>query len=247
MITGIIKLNRSLAELGAPGALLHAPSLPATSQARPLTHELFRDETGVLSVATSEWAGSFEATIDQPFHELRLVVGGRATLAGVDGQAMSVDTGEAVVLPAGAPVNWCQSDNTAFYSVRYTPQAHADGEKRGAITIKPRDIVDMRPSAAPAASLLLGEVPRQESHPIFVDETGQWSVGVWRSTAYHRMIVPFPKHEFMYLLGGAVNFTNPEGQNTAFAEGDTFFLAKSTVCDWNTGGMWKLYCIYDPK
>ncbi|MBS7701254.1 cupin domain-containing protein [Chelatococcus sp. YT9] len=247
MITGIIKLNRSLAELGAPGALLHASSLPATSQGRALTHELFRDETSVLSVATSEWAGAFAAAIDQPFHELRLIVSGRATLTGVDGQAAPVDTGEAVILPAGTPVNWRQTDNTAFYSVRFTPQAPAAGGTRGAITIKPRSIMDMRPSAAPAANLLLGEVPQQESHPIFVDETGQWSVGVWRSTAYHRMIVPFPKHEFMYLLGGAVNFTNAEGEHASFSEGDTFFLPKSTVCDWKTGGMWKLYCIYDPK
>lgn len=247
MTPGIIKLNRSFEEFGATGPLLHAVPAQADATHGRFDHELFRDENAVLSVTASAWTGALETAVAQPFHEVRVLAEGHAEIAGVGAEPIALQPGEAVVLPAGSRYQWRQADDTAFYAVRFTSQA-ASGEAAGEpVHIRPRTVVDMRPSAAPAAALLLGETPQQEARPLFVDETGQWTVGVWRSTAYHRMTVPFPKYEFMYLLGGAVKFVDPQGHESTFVEGDTFFLAKSTVCDWKTDGMWKLYCIYDPK
>ena len=96
--------------------------------------------------------------------------------------------------------------------------------------------------------MLISGKPVQHGHDWFVDPTGQWSVGVWDSTAYHRKQAPFPRYEMMSLLEGAVTITDDKGKVQHFKAGDTFFIEQGAVSDFKTDGyVRKFYCIFQPK
>lgn len=177
---------------------------------------------------------------------LSIMQRGTADIETEDGRLLNLNAGEGLVIPLGQRYRWTQTDTTICYTVELGPPT-ADGKGEGSATlIRPSEIANLGPSAPPKAELLIGPVPEQVSKRLFADPSGKWTVGVWESTPYHRVTMPFPKHELMYLLSGRLELTAPGGATEVFQAGETVFLAEGTVCDWKTDGMSKIYCIYNP-
>jgi uncharacterized cupin superfamily protein len=106
----------------------------------------------------------------------------------------------------------------------------------------------LSPSGGPAPELLLSGAPQQHDKQYFADMTGQWTVGVWDSTPYHRKTIPFPRHELMHILEGEVTITEDGQPPRTFKAGDTFVVPMGTPCDWKTTEyIRKIYCIFQPK
>ena len=96
--------------------------------------------------------------------------------------------------------------------------------------------------------MLLSPVPTQKDRNFFEDETGQFTVGVWETTGYHRKLINFTRHELMHLLEGSVTFTDDKGKPQTFKAGDTFFVPLGTPNAWKSEGtLRKIYCIFQPK
>ena len=73
-------------------------------------------------------------------------------------------------------------------------------------------------------------------------------MGVWDTTAYCRKLIPFPRHELMHILEGAVTLTDGDGNHQTFKAGDTFFVPLGAICDWRCEGyVRKIYCIFQPR
>ncbi|MCC7275713.1 MAG: DUF861 domain-containing protein, partial [Alphaproteobacteria bacterium] len=82
----------------------------------------------------------------------------------------------------------------------------------------------------------------------FVDSTGQWTVGVWETSPYHRRPVPFPRYELMHVLEGGVTVRGAAGDAQVYGPGDTFFIAKGMVGDFDVADrLRKIYCIMTEK
>ena len=108
--------------------------------------------------------------------------------------------------------------------------------------------VKLDPSTPPSADIPHSPVPTQRSHEYFKDATGQFTVGVWDTTAYHRKLIDFPRHELMHLLNGSVTFTDDKGETQTFRAGDTFIVPLGTPNSWKSeGNLRKIYCIFQPS
>ncbi len=96
--------------------------------------------------------------------------------------------------------------------------------------------------------MLHSPVPIQHAHEFFEDATGQFTVGIWQTTGYHRKLINFPRHELMHLLEGEVTMLDGEGGEQTFKAGDTFFVPMGTPNAWKSEGtLKKIYCIFQPK
>ena len=109
-------------------------------------------------------------------------------------------------------------------------------------------MVKLKPSTPPSANILHSPVPTQNTHEYFENATGEFTVGVWDTTGYHRKLIDFPRHELMHLLEGSVTFTDDKGGTQTFHAGDTFFVPLGTPNSWKSEGyLRKIYCIFQPK
>jgi uncharacterized cupin superfamily protein len=157
--------------------------------------------------------------------------------------------GESFIIPKGLPCQWHQDGYVRKFFVIFddasglTPDNPAD-----LAPLRPDPRADLSPSAGPAPELLLSGAPQQRDKRYYADLTGQWTVGVWSSTPYHRKTIPFPRHELMHILEGEVTITEDGHPPQTFKAGDTFVVPMGTPCDWKTTGyIRKIYCIFQPK
>ncbi len=129
-----------------------------------------------------------------------------------------------------------------------TPRASLPENPADLAPLRPDPRADLAPSAGPAPELLLSGAPQQRDKRYYADLTGQWTVGVWSSTPYHRKTIPFPRHELMHILEGEVTITEDGQPPRTFKAGDTFVVPLGTLCDWkSTVDIRKFYCIFQPK
>jgi uncharacterized cupin superfamily protein len=108
--------------------------------------------------------------------------------------------------------------------------------------------VQLQPSTPPSQDILHSAVPTQHAHEYFEDATGQFTVGIWDTTGYHRKLLDFNRYELMHLLEGSVTFTDDKGKSQTFKAGETFFVPLGTPNSWKSEGyLRKIYCIFQPK
>jgi uncharacterized cupin superfamily protein len=92
-------------------------------------------------------------------------------------------------------------------------------------------------------------VPKQRSHTCYTDPSGQFTVGIWDTSYYHRKIVPFPRYELMYFLDGVVSMTGDDGGTETFTAGDSVFVPLGAKADFKVDGDYlrKVYVIFMPR
>ena len=166
---------------------------------------------------------------------------GTLTLAGTE---RVVEPGEIFALEPGQSHGWTPSADASAYLMIHRG-ADAAGEP---LVVASRDDLTSIPSSTPTpAHLLISGDPKQGDLVYKAGARGQWNVGAWETSPYHRIATTFPKHELMYLLDGWLELTIEGGERHRFTAGDSFLVTKGTVCDWNTGGLRKFYATFTPK
>jgi uncharacterized cupin superfamily protein len=97
----------------------------------------------------------------------------------------------------------------------------------------------------PASDLESGN-PRQRGVEYFSDAKRGLTSGVWDCTPMVTHMGPYPVHEFMIVLAGAVTIRDAKGQDTTIKAGEAFILPKGFVCQWRQSEyMRKFYVIFD--
>lgn len=96
------------------------------------------------------------------------------------------------------------------------------------------------------SEMLVTPTPVQRGHSYLeVAELGL-SAGVWDCTPVTTKPGPYPVHEFMLVLEGAVTIVETGGRETTVRAGESFILPKGLECAWKqTEYMRKFYVIFD--
>jgi len=178
-----------------------------------------------------------------------IVLEGGVTIVDARGRAVSIKAGESFLIPKGMPCVWRQDGYMRkFFVIFDDASGRVPPDPAVLEVLRPDPQAALAPSDGPAPELLASPAPAQRDKQYFADLTGQWTVGVWDSTAYHRKTIAFPRHELMHILEGEITLTEDGGPAHTFRAGDTLFVPKGTRCDWKSEGyVRKIYCIMRPK
>jgi uncharacterized cupin superfamily protein len=165
--------------------------------------------------------------------ELRLTLGGTEHL---------LAKGDAVVVSGRHAFGWAATAPARLVTMRYTGGAAQPGAITRINTATPRT-----PSGAPLAELLLGPTPQCHNHTQFLSHDGEFMVGVWDSSPYHRRAMAYRHFELMYLVGGSVTFVDEQAREGTFGQGDLFLVEQHAQCSWESReDVTKIFAIYRP-
>jgi uncharacterized cupin superfamily protein len=159
----------------------------------------------------------------------------------VGGADYRLAKGESIVLSGPHQVAWA-AQGTRVITMRYTGGPAQAGP---VVAIDPSS--ERQPSGAPLAELLIGPTPQCRNATQFTSDDGEFMVGHWDSTPYHRRAMAYRHYELMYLLDGSVSFIDEEGREGHFAKGDLFLVEQQAQCSWESRvDVAKVYAIYRP-
>jgi uncharacterized cupin superfamily protein len=229
------------------------PEIPAESltAGKPVQRGHYYLEDKKHGLSAGVWDCTAVTTMLEPYsvNEFMIVLEGAVTIIDQQGGETTIGAGESFILPKGLPCVWKQTGYMRKFFVIFDDASGLAAKDPAALRVlRPDPRAALAPSAGPAAEVLLSPAPTQHDRQYFADLTGQWTVGVWDTTAYHRKTIDFPRHELMHILEGEVTLTEEGQAPQTFRAGDTFFVPLGTRCDWQTTGyLRKIYCILQPK
>ncbi|MEC3908947.1 cupin domain-containing protein [Sphingobium sp. CR2-8] len=189
-------------------------------------------------IALPQGTGAVHA---MPAEEFIIVASGAARIEQA-GKIFTLDEGDSLLLREGAAFAWSCHADTRLLFMRRTGGPAGDG------AIIPVDTqAPLEPSGAPLAELLVGPTPQCRNHGDYKSEDGEYMVGTWDSTPYHRRPMVYRHYELMYLLDGSVTFVDEDGAEGTFHKGDIFLVEQGASCSWDSQvDVKKVYCIYRP-
>lgn len=183
-----------------------------------------------------------------PVDEFMLLLEGAVEIVRPDGQVTRVEAGQSFVIPKGLVCQWRQPGYVKkFFVILETPDQPEQRPCTGLALALPDPGAVLEPTPGPQPAALLSGAPAWSGKDYFEDASSRFTVGLWASTAYHRKAIPFPRHELMCLLQGAVTITGPSGKAQTFKAGESFFVPYGAVTDFRTDGdVKKIFAIYQP-
>ena len=98
-------------------------------------------------------------------------------------------------------------------------------------------------------NMFASKLPIQHRHDDFADEDLGLYVGVWDTTDMVEVPGPYPCHEFMTVIEGAIEIkNNVTGKLETVIAGQSFVIPKDYDCQWQQKGyLRKFYVIYEPE
>lgn len=176
-----------------------------------------------------------------PADEFVIVESGTVHIAGGDVE-VTLAEGDSIVLRGGSSFAWTAETDSHLLFMRRT-----DGPTGDATIILVDADAPLEPSGAPLAELLVGPTPACRNNTDWKSEDGEFMVGTWDSTPYHRRAMRYGHFELMYLLDGSVTFVDEAGVEGTFSKGDIFLVEQGASCSWDSRvHVKKIYCIYRP-
>ena len=215
-------------------------------------HVYFEDEGLGLTVGVWTTTDMQEAFGPYPGDEFMWVIEGQVAMVDGDGNETPVREGQTFCIRNAIPISWKQVGFLRKFFMTYaapnapTPEiASAEG---GVVVLDPASLAaGLTKMDTTDPFEIAGDAPEQHDNIHFTNDTGNMFVGMWDSTAFESELKPFPCHEFVQLLEGAVTITEADGTAQQFKAGDVFFVPMGTVCSWKTDGyIRKYYGIVDP-
>jgi uncharacterized cupin superfamily protein len=248
--TGDIVTKLAIFRLDPDAPLQAWPDFPETeisSGARGSNgHRWIDDRTTGLTVGVWEAEANLGRWMEWPVHEFMIILAGEVVTVEADRETV-IGPGESFFIPKGRRCIWNQAGYVKKIMVMFDgpPGPSADSVKP-IVKIDPN--VALGPSSPPSADILDSPVPTQNAHEYFADATGQFTLGVWETTGYHRKLIASPRHELMHLLEGVVSFSDDQGRTQSFKPGETFFVPQGAPNSWKSEGkVRKIYCTLQPR
>ena len=241
-----------IARLDADVALERWDDIPAAEldSGTPVQNGYFYVDDKANGLMAGVWDCTAMTTVMAPYpvNEFMILLDGEVTMIEENGRETLVRAGESFIIPKGLPCRWRNDVYVKKFFVIFEDKSgriHTDIGKFGVIKPDPQGM--LAPAAPPAADSLLGPVPDWSDHTWFTDATGQWRVGTWRSTAFHRKPETIARHELMHILEGSVTLPDGKGGTQRFAAGDTLMAPLGAMYEWDSAEpVRKLYCSFTP-
>lgn len=186
-----------------------------------------------------------------PVHEFMFLLEGSVTMELADSSRVTVEAGEAFVIPKGLPCKWIQPGYVRkFFMILEDPGAAPADD------IASQEIILPQPSGPDAGLQKLeisdpeaysGDLPQQHNHVYFQDPSRRMRVGVWQGAPCNRVLTPSSRNELMYILEGTVRLGDEAGRSEAFAAGDAVYVTAGEAFSWShDADVRKFYAIYEP-
>jgi uncharacterized cupin superfamily protein len=209
-------------------------------------HRWIDDKAIGLSAGVWEAEANLGRWMKWPVHEFMVIVEGEVVMVEEDRETVIVP-GESFFIPKGRRCIWNQSGYAKKFMVIFDDASGLPADDAQPI-IKIDPLVKLAPCEPPSPEVFDSPVPVQHDHEYFQDATGQFTVGVWRTTGYHRRLKESPHYEVMHLLEGAVTLDDGQGKTQTFVAGDTFVVPMGARTSWRSEGtLRKIYCIFRPN
>lgn len=192
---------------------------------------------GPVEIAELTLAG--EGKVDAlPADEFIFLLSGELSLD--ESVPFTLSANRGAMLPKGLGFAWRAAPGTqAIVMSCDTGRAGADAPV--AIDLD----ADLAPSNPPAAALLRSATPSCRSHTDYKSASGEFSAGVWDSTAYHREPIDYAHAELMHLLKGSVTFGDGSGAEHTFRQDDLFVVLPGARSFWlseeDVAKIWVIY------
>jgi uncharacterized cupin superfamily protein len=196
--------------------------------------------SGPVSVGLLTLDGS-EGQVDRmPGDDFIILLTGELTITSGGVQTLLTPHRSAVI-PGGRSFTWRAAAGTTALFMRY------DGPVGPAAALTIDEAGSLEPSNPPLAELLVGPTPRCRNRTDYRSADGEFMCGVWDSTPYHRLPMPYRHYELMHLLKGAVTFEDAAGRRATFSAGDIFLVEQGAECSWFSDvDVAKVFAIYRP-
>lgn len=195
---------------------------------------------GPVSVGLVDLSG--RGTVSSlPADEFILLVAGELIVSRA-GETMRLAVGESALLPGALSFEWSAASKTQAIVMRC-----ASGAAGAIAPIKVDVTAPLSPSNPPLAELLVGPTPSCRNFSDYRSANGEFIVGTWDSTPYHRRPMDFRHYELMHLLEGAVTFVDGAGRAGTFVANDIVLLEQGARCSWESRvHVKKVYATYRP-
>jgi uncharacterized cupin superfamily protein len=182
-------------------------------------------------------------------NEVMILLEGAVTIDHEDGSQLAVTAGEAFFIPKGTVCSWRQEGDLKKLFAIHSDASGLTAENPKALRARRIDpAAVLAPSEGPDASVLLSPPPTCHETTAFTDLTGELTAGVWSATPYKRAAVPFPRHEMMHILDGAVTLSDGAGREETFVKGETCFVPMGATVGWvSETPVKKLFCSFTPS
>ena len=235
-VRSFIDLRRFAAEPEAGQAAALATGDTFTGARRYLDLPEGLVSVGLLTLEAAE--GQVDG---QARDEFIILLTGELTLE-TDGVRLSLTPDRSAVIPAGRSFAWRATAGTTALFMTYATSA-----RTAAAPLEIDMAGPLAPSNPPLADLLVGPTPQCRNRTDYRSADGEFMCGVWDSTPYHRLSMPYRHYELMHLLAGAVTFEDGAGRRATFSEGDIFLVEQGAECSWlSETDVAKVFAIYRP-
>lgn len=190
--------------------------------------EIAWEGPGSMIAARVDFSGEIDVP-SFPHIETLVVVEGELSLTVPGAAPLVIGPQAGAVIACGTAVRIQARSRVRFVSCA----AACKGPTSPGVTPLRAD-ADFKPSAGPAADVLLGPAPQCRSDNVFTDEQTQYRAGTWDSTPYTRVVRPHRLNEFMHLLAGSVRFASPDGSVLSAGAGDALFVPQGAPIGWES-------------
>jgi uncharacterized cupin superfamily protein len=183
---------------------------------------------GLVQVASFALRG--EGRINAlPSDEAVLVLSGRLEIES-DAGNLVIEAENCGVLPVGTSFAWRASDD--LLAIVYAAATDAPGSTSSPVLIDKN--APLGPSNPPAPENLIGPTPTCRGFSDYTSANREFACGTWDSTPYRRRQIPYKQVELMFLMDGAVTFSDGKGSVT-FKKDDICMFVRGDGCEWNSG------------
>ncbi len=183
-----------------------------------------------------------------PVEEFMYVLKGSVIIELEDGSSTTIAAGESFIVPKGLLCRWVQTEYVRKYFVIFSAkggEVHHDPARYGIITPRVNDATT--PIVIKDTSRIIGIVPDQHNHIYYTDVTGQFTVGMWHSTAFERPVFEFDHFDLMCILEGEATVSDGDGNNQLFKTGEACFVPMGAQYKWQCDvPVTKVYCAFTP-
>lgn len=192
---------------------------------------------------------AFDGAIDYfAVDKFMIVVEGEIEITDAKGRVTTLKPRDTAAIPRGLSCRWKQSEGTRFFFMLYSGPSGEIADRENLAVVVP-DLKDkLDPISGPAPELILSSpLPTVGRKVIYTDSTGQFTVGLWESTAYTRKLAAFKDYEIMHFIEGQVEITNAIGESHLYRPEETFIVNRGVSNAWKTEGyVRKVYCKVSP-
>ncbi len=212
-------------------------------------HFYYNDEVSGLMVGVWDCTAFRGKMEPYSVDEFMYVLEGSVTMELEDGSSTTVCAGESFIIPKGLICRWVQTEYMRKYFVIFSSpgdEVHENLTEYGIMIPRPDDATTA--IVIEDTSRIIGAVPEQYNHIYYTDITGQFTVGMWKSTAFERPVFEFDHFDLMCILEGEATVSDGIGNNQKFKTGETCFVPQGAQYKWQCDvPVTKVYCAFTPN